>query len=278
MIASGWRAALLVSGGLLLIPLQPAQSQTEYFPQPAAQPPVWSAPPVRSRIVVRTVRSRAIDPQALQALRNMSAYLRTLSSFQIEVATNREEIGPRGQKVSFNGSVDYKVRRPNGFVVRSNEAGRRRELVYDGRTLTLFTPNSGYFAKVAAPPTIRQTLALAADRYDIHPPLVDLFKWSAGDTSERKLTSARYVGMSIINGLPVDEYAFRQPGRAWRISIVRGPNPIPVKISVTSTDTPRPLTFRANLAWTTSTQFAANTFAFQPPAGSRQIGIATATG
>lgn len=264
MIASRWRAAALVSGGLLLIPLQPAQAAAQAAPR--------SAPPGAAR---PAARARALDPRALHAIRNMSAYLRTLSNFQIQVATNREEIGPRGRTVRYAGTVDYMVRRPNGFVVRSNEAGRRRELVYDGRTLTVFTPNTGYFAKVAAPPTIRQTLALAADRYDIHPPLVDLFKWSAGDASERRLTSARYIGMRVMNGLPVDEYAFRQPGRAWRISIVRGPHPVPVRISVTSTDTRRPLSFKANLAWITSTRFAANTFDFRPPPGARQIGIAS---
>jgi hypothetical protein len=260
MIASRWRAALLVSGGLLLIPLQAAQS--------AAQ----SAPSHASRTATR---ARSIDPQALQAVRNMSGYLRTLTNFEIQVATDREEIGPRGQKISNKGTISYKVRRPNGFVVHSNEVGRQRQLVYDGKTLTLFTPNNGYYASVPAPPTIRETLALASDRYGINPPLVDLFKWSAGDVREQRLTSARFVGSSIINGLPVDEFAFRQPGKAWRISIVRGPNPVPLKIVVTSTNTPKPLTFRANLEWKTSTQFAANTFAFQPPAGARQIGIAS---
>lgn len=264
MIASRWRAALLVSGGLLLMPLQAAHSETQ------------SAPPGASRTHSRTAaRARAVDPRALQAVRNMSAYLRTLSSFQIQVATNREEIGPRGQTIHYTGTIDYKVRRPNGFVVHSNEAGRQRELVYNGKTLTVFTPNTGYYANVPAPPTIRQTLALAADRYDIHPPLAELFKWSAGDVRERRLTSARWVGTRVINGLPVDEYAFRRPGRSWRIGIVRGPNPVPVMIAVTSTDTPKPLTFKANLAWKTSTQFAENTFAFNPPAGSRQIGIAS---
>jgi hypothetical protein len=265
MIASRWRAALLMSGGLLLtMPLQATQS--------AAQ----SAPSHASRSATRaTTRSRAIDPRALQAVRNMSAYLRTLSSFQVQATTNREEIDPRGQKVSYTGTIDYKVRRPNRFVVQSNEAGRQRKLVYDGKTLTLFTPNNGYYASVQAPPTIRDTLALAADRYDINPPLVELFKWNAGDVHERKITSARWVGPVVVNGQAADEYAFRGRARAWRIAIARGPRPVPLRIAVTGTDQPKRLTFTSNLAWNTDTQFAENTFAFQPPPGARQIGIAS---
>jgi hypothetical protein len=211
----------------------------------------------------------------VQALRNMSAYLRTLSNFQIRAVTDREEVGPLGQTIHNTGTIDYKVRVPTGFVVRSNEGGRQRELVYDGKTLTLFTPNSGFYAHVPAPPTIRQTLALAADRYDIHPPLVELFRWSAGDAHERKLTSARWVGPAVVNGQPVDEYAFRQPGRAWRIWIAQGSRPVPVQIAVTGVDQPKRLTFKSNLAWNTGAQFAENTFAWSPPAGARQIGIAS---
>jgi hypothetical protein len=250
-----------MSGGLLLItPLQAT-------PSAAA-----SAPAHASR---SATRSRAVDPRALEAVRNMSAYLRTLSSFQIQATTSRDEIGLRGQKVSYTGTIDYKVRRPNGFVVQSNEAGRQRKLVYDGKTLTLFTPNNGYYASVPAPPTIRETLAVAADRYDIHPPLVELFKWSAGDVHEHKITSARWVGPVVVNGQSADEYAFRGRGRSWRIAIARGPRPVPLRISVTGTDQPKRLTFTSNLAWNTDTQFAQNTFAFQPPPGARQIGIAT---
>ena len=260
MIASRWRAALLVSSGLLLIPLQAAQSAPQSAPSHASQ---------------TVVGSRSIDPRALEALRNMSAYLRTLSSFQIHAATNREEIGDRGQIIHYTGNIDYKIRRPNGFLVRSNEAGRQRQLSYDGKTLTLFTPNTGYYTSVKAPPTIRETLAMAADHYDIHPPLVELFKWSAGDVRERKLTSARWVGQTVVNGQQADEYAFRQPGRTWRIAIARGDRPLPLRISVTGTDTPKRLTFSSTLAWNTSTQFAENTFAFNPPPGARQIGIAS---
>lgn len=255
MIALNRRAAALLSGGLLLIPIQATY-----------------AAPVSARSSAHASR---IDPQAVQALRNMSAYLRTLDTFQIHVATDRQEIDERGRKRNWAGTIDYMVRRPNGLLIRSNETGRMRELVYNGKTLTLYTPSVGYYAQVPAPPTIRQTLALAADRYDVHPPLVDLFKWGEGEHDARSLTSARFVRADAVDGQPADEYAFTRKGVAYRIWIAQGARPVPLRVTVTGVNQPERLTFKADLAWTTTTQFADNTFDFQPSAGSRQIGIAS---
>jgi hypothetical protein len=257
MTVSHWRAAAVLSGGLILLPLQAAH-------------------PASTASATRHAASHAsVQPQSVAALRNMSAYLRSLQSFQIRVATQRDEIDANGKKVRFNGTIDYRVRKPDRFTIVSNETGRMRELFYDGKTLTLFTPSNGFYANVQAPPTIRETLRLAADRYEIHPPLVELFKWGTGEDTASELQSGRRVGVTLVNGQPSDEYAFRsKTGVAWRIWIAQGDKPVPVRVALTPSRGPR-LEFRADLTWTPSQQFADNTFIFVPPAGSRQIGIAS---
>lgn len=260
MTASHWRAATLVSASLLLVPLQAANSAQRHHHRRAA---------------ATQTQAQRVDPQSVQALRNMGAYLRTLTNFEIRSDTARDEVDQSGQKLQFFGTIDYKVRRPNGLVIRSNEERRQRELVYDGRTLTIFTPEKGYYAQIAAPPTIRETLDLAADRYDIHPPIVDLFKWGTGDEGLNKLTSGRRVGDAIVNGQSADHYAFRQKGVDWQIWIAKGDKPLPLRVVVTSTSDPVQPQFRASLSWNTAAQFADNTFDFRPPADARQIGIAS---
>jgi hypothetical protein len=255
MTATHWRAAAVLSGGLLLLPVQAAISASESASHHA-------------------VSHSAVQPQSVQALRNMSAYLRTLQSFQIQVDTTREEVDEKGQKVKYSGTIVYKVRRPDRLSIKSDEDKRERELYYDGKTLTVFTPNNGFYASVPAPPTIRQTLTLAADRYNIHPPLVELFKWGNGEDGAKDLTSGRWVRTAIVNGQSTDEYAFRQKGVDWRIWIQRGPTPLPVRVVIESR-APEPLAYHGNLAWSTNQPFADNAFAFRPPAGAKQIGIAS---
>ena len=254
MIASHRRAAALFCGGLLLIPFEAAHT----------------AP---SRDAPRSAYAPGVSPEAVQALRDMSDYMRTVADLEVRATTERQLIDAHGRSQTLMGDVAYKVRWPNNFRIRSNENGRTRELVYDGKTLTVFTPNSGYYAQVAAPQTIAPTLALAADRYDINPPLVDLFRWGDGDAGTRMLTSAQHVGETLVDGVRADEYAYQQPGRAWRIWIARGGQALPVRVSVTSLGQSHPLTYTAHLAWITNSRFADNSFTFQPPAGSRLIGI-----
>jgi hypothetical protein len=262
MTTSRWKTAALLSASLLLVPLGAANSQTS---RRAAR----NAPSAAAQAPAR------VDPQAVQALRNMSAYLRTLTTFEIRADTTREEVDRNGQKLQFSGTIDYKVRRPNGLLIQSNENGRQRQLIYDGKTLVLYTPERGYYARVAAPPTIRETLALAADRYDIHPPLVDLFKWGNGEDNAQLLTSGYRVGGATVDGQPADQYAFRQNGVDWQIWIAKGDRPLPLRAVVTTTSDPVQPQFRADLNWKTAARFADNTFVFQPPADAKQIGIAS---
>lgn len=277
MIAPHWRVAAALSGGLLLLPLEAAHNAAAQQ-APAPRAPLPGRAPQPPSIQPRggaPASARAVQPQAVQALRNMSAYLRTLGSFEVRVSTTRDELDANGQKLQFVGNLDYKVRRPNGFVITSDESGRTRQLLYDGKTLTLFTPSTGFYARVSAPPTIRQTLTLAADRYDIRPPLVDLFKWGEGDDGVRRLTSGYRVGEATVEGQLADQYAFRQSGVDWQIWIARGARPLPLRVAVTSTAEPERPTFNADLSWKTREQFADNTFAFHPPASAVQIGIAS---
>src|SRR5437588_6870732 len=69
---------------------------------PAAQPP--AAVP-------------SVDPEAVQALKEMSAYLATLPAFEVRAETTRDLVAMNGHRVQLGGVTDYKVRRPSGFVI-----------------------------------------------------------------------------------------------------------------------------------------------------------------
>src|SRR6185437_5258868 len=84
--------------------------------------------------------ARKLDPNALEALNKMSAYLRTLPAFTVRSDTTRDEVNGNGQKLQFLGSVTYEARRPNGLVVETAEDRRERKFYYDGKTLTLYAP------------------------------------------------------------------------------------------------------------------------------------------
>lgn len=217
----------------------------------------------------------AVEPEALQALQRMSTYLGTLQSFEITANTTADIVLDDGQKVQFVEDVDYKVRRPDGFVIERTSAYKNRRLVYDGKQLTVFSPRTSFYAQVAAPGTIRETLEAATTRYGIEVPLRDLFRWSEpGGGRVADLKEGFLVGPAKINGVETDQYAFRDDGFDWQIWIARGPQPVPHRIVIVDrSDEARPQ-FTADLAWRTNPSFAPATFTFQPPKGAMPIRMA----
>ena len=214
-----------------------------------------------------------VDPQAIQALLKMSAYLRTLQGFQIDLQTQRDDVDVYGQLITLNGDATYKVRRPDGLKINLTTPAQSRQYVYDGKTVTVFDPKTGYFAKFPAPGTIRETLAMAEDKYGVELPLADLFSWSEGDDRAKSLSSAHFIGQAQVNGQAANQYAFRQPGIDWQIWIADGDKPVPLRVTIVASDDPARPKFQADLAWDTTAQFAAPEFAFTPPANAKQIQI-----
>jgi hypothetical protein len=148
-----------------------------------------------------------------------------------------------------------------------------RQYVYDGKTLTVFDPKTGYYAKVQAPPTIHAALEMASEKYGVTLPLADLFTWSEGDDNAKALTSAHFIGKTRIAGQDANHYAFRQAGIDWQIWIADGDKPAPLRVLLVASDDPARPKFQADLVWDTAPQFVEDTFVFAPPANSRSIDI-----
>ncbi len=113
-----------------------------------------------------------IEPETMATLDKMGASLRKLQSFEVLADATNEQVLTTGQKIQFGGTVDIKVRRPNGMRIDVVSDRKARTLYYDGKTLTVYSPRLGYYGSMAAPPTIRETLAAASDDYEIEIPWV----------------------------------------------------------------------------------------------------------
>lgn len=213
-----------------------------------------------------------IDPDAMEALKRMSAYLGTQTSFELKSSGAFDLVLDDGQRLQFGDNATFKVRRPNGFVIERVGDYKDRRFTYDGKQLTVSSPRTAYYAQVEAPPTIRETLALAADRYGIELPLTDLFRWSEpGGGRADDIQEALYVGPALIDGTRTDHYAFREAEVDWQIWIAQGDSPVPRKIVITDRTDPSSPQYTATLSWNFRPAFDAQTFAFQAPAGALPI-------
>jgi hypothetical protein len=209
---------------------------------------------------------QAVEPNAVQALKDMSAYLATLPAFELTSDTTLDLVTNDGQRVQVGGTASYKARRPNGLSIEVDSDLKKRRFFYDGKTFTVSAPELGYYAKVAAPPTIRQLLDIAWTRYGIALPLEDLFRWndpsSAGHVQAFK--SAFSMGLARLGGADTDQYVFREDKVDWQIWIQRGDKPLPLKVVIVDRSDPAGPAYTARLTWNTSPSLSDADFAFQP--------------
>jgi len=210
-----------------------------------------------------------VDPRAVDALVQMSAYLRSIPAFQITLQTQRDDVDMYGQLITLSGGATYKVRRPNAFAIDLALPSMTGQYVYDGKTVTVYDGVSGVYSKFQAPATIPATLDLAKKKYGATVPLEDLFTWSEGDSRAKALTSAHYIGKAQIGGQTASQYAFRQPGVDWQIWIADGSKPMPLRVLIVASKDPARPQFRADLSWNTAPQFAPAAFSFVPPKNAR---------
>jgi len=212
-----------------------------------------------------------VQPEAIMALRLMGAYLRSLKAFTVDASTTRDEVTPRGENVEVGGTVQYLVRPPDHLRADVRTDRKQRQIMYDGRVLTVFAPRLLMYATVPAPPTIGTMLDTASRRLRIDFPLADLFLWGTSREGVKELTSARYIGPAYVDGSDTDQYVFRQRGTDWQIWIQRGSTPVPRKLVITTTSAPTRPQYTATLRWNIAGTFNDAEFTFVPPAGAQRI-------
>ena len=92
--------------------------------------------------------ANAVDPASIQALKDMGAYLQTLKRFHVSTELTGERVLADGQKLQHTATADMDVERPNKIRAVMHSARSEREIIYDGKTVTLYTPAQKYYSTV----------------------------------------------------------------------------------------------------------------------------------
>lgn len=215
------------------------------------------------------------DADAIAAIERMGRALAALKAFSVSADITDEQVLTTGQKLQSSGTLQIAARRPDGMKMDITSDRETRTLYYDGKTLTVFAPKVGYYASVPAPATIKETIDLATERYDIEFPLADLFVWGGDGSSTAALTSAFRVGTEKFGGVACEHYAARQEGTDWQVWIAPAPSSLPCKLVITTTDDPSQPQYSAVLKWKADQALDPKLFTFSPPSNTRKITLGT---
>jgi len=212
-----------------------------------------------------------VDAAASAALDRMGAFLRSQGAFTVDAEVTTDDVLPSGQKVKYQGLAELKVRRPDRMRAEINGDRRKQTMFYDGTTFTVHDLDTNYFATFAAPPTLRELVDVAENRYGIDLPLADLFAWGTGQ-SDAALKSAVDLGPSTVKGTPCRHYAFHQNDVDWQVWIQDGDAPVPRRLVITTSSERSEPEHDVVMSWNLSPPaFSDKVFVFTPPPGSAKI-------
>ena len=215
----------------------------------------------------------AVDPASVQALKDMGAFLQTLKRFHVATEVTGERVLADGQKLQHTATAEMDVERPNKIRALMQSARSKREIVYDGKTVTLYTPAQKYYSTVEFTATIGELIDKLEERYGVEMPLSDLFLFGTPAAPLDKIESAMNAGQDFIDDDLCDHYAFRQGKIDWQIWIATGSKPLPRKVVITNrADEARPQSVSL-IDWNLKPTFKDAVFKFTPPKGATKIEI-----
>jgi hypothetical protein len=212
----------------------------------------------------------AIDPDAQSVLSAMSTYLGSLKSFSVDYAATDEVISTEGQKLQFLHSGEVVVERPNKvYAIRKGAAGSA-EIFLNGKMLSLYSKSANAYLQMDESSIDDAIVALHNLGFDA--PGADILASKPLDNSTTDIVSGTHVGMTYIDGVEVNQLAFRGKDVDWQLWVTTGDKPLPVRYVVTTKWFAGAPEFTLQLRnWNTAPKIDAAEFTFTPPQGAKKL-------
>jgi hypothetical protein len=176
--------------------------------------------------------ARADDPAKL--LKAMADYLTGQKSLAAKFDSDIEIITPELQKIQFASSGELKMNRPDKLRIRRTGGYADVELVYDGKTVSLYGNNAKSYVQADMAGTVDQMIDTLQARSGAGLPGADLLLSNSYDQLMADVLEGRHIGQGVVDGVECEHLAFRGPETDWQIWIETGPKPVPRKYVITS--------------------------------------------
>ena len=176
---------------------------------------------------------QAAEDDALQILKAMSDYLASQKTISATFDSSLEVITPQSEKIQFASSGTLLLSRPNEIRATRTGGYADVEMVFDGKTLTVYGKNLNGYTQLESPGSVDQLIDTLRGRGWAMPG-ADLLLGNVYDTLSADVIEAKHIGRGVIDGVECDHLAFRNQDIDWQLWVEVGANPIPRKMVITS--------------------------------------------
>ena len=193
---------------------------------------------------------------------------------QFEFLGVEEEFLASGQLVDSSRDGDVYVRRPNGVFVERHDAGRHRQLYYDGAHAALLDVGANLYAERTedVPGDLDGFVDLLVEELNVNLPLADLVVADPYRSFTDPAVSGVDLGTARVRGETCHHLAFTNDAIEWQVFIAKDGPPLVRKVVIHYADEPGRPRWEAVLSdWDLDAEIPDERFAFTPPEGSHRI-------
>ena len=225
-------------------------------------------------ILVVSASQTARAQDAAKVLKAMSDYTAAQKSISATFDSDIEIITPELQKIQFASFGQLKLNRPDKLRVRRTGGYADVELIYDGKTLSLYGNNAKSYVQADAAGTVDQVIDTIQSKSGAAMPGTDLLLTNSFDELMTNVIEGRHVGQGVVDGVECEHLAFRGVDVDWQIWIETGARPVPRKYVITSKTLAGAPQYTLRIKdWKTDAIADADAFVFKPPAGATKVDL-----
>jgi hypothetical protein len=218
----------------------------------------------------------AISEETSAALLRMGQALGA-QQFSFQAHTIRVYSEANGEPLHIFHTMKITVHRPNRLLVDVTGDDGSNKLVFDGKTLTIFSAQDKKYASlsVSEGTTIDGMLKDAVGRLGVDFPLADFLSEAPNKAFLSGVTSGRVVNTVTIDGALYDHLFFSQPpGIELELWLSKSEQSLPRRLIVTYRSLPGQPNFIAEFSdWNFNIHPSDAEFVFQPPADAVQVAL-----
>ncbi len=221
-----------------------------------------------------TPGARADEADAKKLLKAMSDYMAAQKAISFAFDANLEIVTKDKQKLALASSGTVTLTRPD--KIRATRAGGFAdvEMLFDGKTLTLFGKTKNLYIQIDVPGTVDHLVDELRNKYNRPLPAADLLMSNTYDELMTDVIDVKDLGSGVIGGVECDYLAFREKEVDWQIWIAQGDRPYPCRYVITSKRIANDPQYSIQIRdWKTGDEVASDDFGFKNPTKAKKVDL-----
>lgn len=224
--------------------------------------------PAQEAAAPKPAAQAAIDQRALDILKKMSDAITQAKTVQFQARSMVPIRSPGGLWIDLFGMSRVVMQAPDKLFAETGGDRAKHDFYYDGKTITMYSPDKNLYAVKEAAPTVDAMIEAAYREDGKSFPYADLLVADPYAVLTKGLKGATYVGQSTLVPLSgkgmikTDHLAFINEGVEWQIWIGADDH-LPRLVSATYLDDVREPSYTVELGdWKLNEPVDAATFVF----------------